>query len=301
MRRPRCGMADTQAAGAIYDLGYQRYTGVRHGRGYAFRTLLLFSFRSAFGLGRGEKAKTVPVLVAAIIYLPALMQIGIASATSMALYLNYADNLEISAFLLALFAASQAPELIVTDRQQGMLSLYLSRPLRGGDYALAKLGGLGGAMLVLTLGPQLMLFAGRVFMNEKPWPTFVREWPRLFPILGGTVMVSLFFAAIGLGLSSRASRRGYASAAVISFFLLMTAMSSMIQAVASGSVKRYAILANPTLLVKGYTSWLFEIEALRRSAVGRADLPGTVYLGVMVTVTMLAIALLLARYRRGDA
>ena len=61
------------------------------------------------------------------------------------------------------------------------------------------------------------------------------------------------------------------------------------------------MLANPTLLVKGYTSWLFEIEALRRSAVGRADLPGTAYLGVMAAVTALAVALLLNRYRRGDA
>lgn len=294
-------MAEAQTAGAIYDLGYQHYTGVRHGRGYAFRTLLLFSFRTAFGRGRGEKAKTLPVLMAAVIYMPALLQIGIASASNLTQLLNYADNLEFTAFLLALFAAAQAPELIVTDRQQGMLSLYLSRPLRGVDYALAKLVALTGAMLVLTLGPQLMLFLGRVFLSDKPWPTFVTEWPKLFPILGGTLMVSLFFAAIGLGLSCRASRRGYASAAVISFFLLTAAMSRMIQLVASGSAKRYAVLADPILLVKGYTSWLFEIEALRRSAVGRADLPGTAYLGVLAAVTALAVALLVNRYQRGDA
>ena len=58
-------MSESQNAGAIYDLGYQHYTGERRGRGYAFRTLLGFSFRSAFGLGRGEKAKSLPALVAA--------------------------------------------------------------------------------------------------------------------------------------------------------------------------------------------------------------------------------------------
>ena len=168
-------MAEIQTAGAIYDLGYQRYSGVRHGRGYAFRTLLLFSFRSAFGLGRGERAKLLPVVVAGIVYLPAIIQIGLASASNMTQVLNYADNLEFTGFLLALFAAAQAPELIVTDRQQGMLSLYLSRPLRGVDYALAKLAALTGAMLVLTLGPQLVLFLGRVFLSDKPWPTFVTE------------------------------------------------------------------------------------------------------------------------------
>jgi len=78
-------------------------------------------------------------------------------------------------------------------------------------------------------------------------------------------------------------------------------MSAMIRAVAFGSLKRYAVLANPSSLVVGFTNWLFEIEALRRSAVGRADLPGTLYLYVMLGVTALAIALLLARYRRGEA
>ena len=294
-------MSESQNAGAIYDLGYQHYTGQRRGRGYAFRTLLGFSFRSAFGLGRGEKAKSLPVLVAALVYLPAMIQIGVASASGAASFITYASHLEFTAFLLALFTAAQAPELIVTDRQQGMLSLYLSRPLRATDYALAKLAALTGAMLVLTLGPQLMLFLGRIFMSDKPWPTFVTEWPKLFPIVGGTVMVSLFFAAIGLGLSSLASRRGYASAAVIAFFLLTAAMSEMIRAVAFGSLKRYAVLANPSLLVTGFTNWLFEIEALRRSAVGRAELAGPLYLYVMLGVTTLAVALLLDRYRRGDA
>lgn len=294
-------MAEPHAAGAIYDLGYQHYTGERRGRLYAFRTLFEFSFRSAFGLGRGEKAKSLPVLVAAVVYLPALIQIGVASSSGMVNFISYANHLEFTAFLLALFSAAQAPELIVTDRQQGILSLYLSRPLRAVDYALAKLAALTGAMLVLTLGPQLMLFLGRIFVSNTPWPTFVAEWPKLVPIVGGTVMVSLFFAAIGLGLSSLASRRGYATAGVIAFFLLTAAMSEMIRAVTTGSLRRYAVLANPSLLVTGFTNWLFQIEAMRRSAVGRADLPGTLYLYVMLAVTALAIALLLNRYRRGDA
>jgi ABC-2 type transport system permease protein len=294
-------MSDTEKAGAIYDLGYQRYTGERLGRGYSFRTLLRFSFATAFGIGRGEKAKFIPVIVVAIVYLPALIQIGVASASGMANFISYANHLQFTAFLLALFAAAQAPEMIVTDRQQGILSLYLSRPLRSLDYAIAKLAALTGAMLVLTLGPQTLLFLGRVFISDKPWPTFVLEYPKLMPIVGGTLLVSLFFAAIGLGLSSFASRRGYASAGVIAFFLLTAAVSSMVQSVAFGSMQRYAVLGNPAGLVYGFTSWLFEIEARRRSAVGRADLPGHLYLYVMLVVTALAIALLLKRYRRGDA
>ena len=293
-------MAETERTGAIYDLGYQHYTGQRFGRGYAFRILLFFSFAAAFGRGRGEKAKIIPAIIGAIVFLPALIQIGVASASGMVNFISYANHLQFTAFLLALFTASQAPEMVVTDRQQGTLALYLSRPLRSFDYALAKLAGLTGAMLVLTLGPQTLLFLGRVFISDKPWTTFVAEYPKLVPIVGGTVMVSLFFASIGLGLAAYASRRGYASAGVIAFFLLTAAASTMVRAVAFGSVQRYAVLANPAGLVYGYTVWLFEIEARRRSDVGRADLPGHLYLYVILVVTAIAIAMLLRRYRRGD-
>lgn len=294
-------MAEPRVAGAIYDLGYQRYAGERLGRAAVFRTLTRFSFLTAFGIGRGEKAKSLPVLVMTVVYLPALLQIGIASANGMVNMIHYADHLQFTAFLLALFSAAQAPELIVTDRQQGMLSLYLSRPLRGMDYALAKLAALTGAMLVLTLGPQLMLFLGKVFISDKPWPAFVAEWTKLFPIVGGTVLVSLFFAAVGLGLSSFASRRGYATAGVIAFFLLTAAFAEMLRAVAFGAVQRYAVLANPVQLITGFATWLFVLEASRHSEVGRADLQGQLYLYVMLVVSGIGVALLLRRFRRGDA
>ncbi|MDB4914561.1 MAG: hypothetical protein JWM95_2205 [Gemmatimonadetes bacterium] len=294
-------MSEVTNTGAIYDLGYQRYGGERLGRWYAFRTLLAFSFRSAFGLGRGEKAKSLPVIVVAIVYLPALIQIGVASAAGMVAMIHYADHLEFTAFLLALFTAAQAPELIVTDRQQGILALYLSRPLRGLDYAIAKLVALSGAMLLLTLGPQLILFLGKIFISDKPWPAFVAEYAKLVPMVGGTVLISLFFAAIGLGLASNATRRGYATATVIAFFLLTAGMSEMVRNVGFGSMQRYAVLGNPALLVSGFSRWLFEIEARRRSAVGRAALSGELYLYVIIAVTIVAIAMLLNRYRRSDA
>ena len=294
-------MTEPRVAGAIYDLGYQRYAGERLGRWYVFWTVALFSLRSAFGIGRGEKSKSLPVLVMLVVYFPALVQIGVASAGGNVGVIHYADHLQFTTFLLALFAAAQAPELIVTDRQQGMLALYLSRPLRATDYALAKLVALTGAMLVLTLGPQLVLFVGKIFLGDKPWPAFVGEWTKLFPIVGGTLVVSFFFAAIGLGLSSFASRRGYATAGVITFFLLSAAFSEMMRVVAFGSIQRYAVLGNPVQLITGFANWLFVLEASRHSEVGRADLPGQLYLYVILTVSALAVALLIKRYRRGDA
>ncbi len=286
---------------AIYDLGYQRYAGVKHGRAHAVRTLVLFSLRAAFGMGRGEQARRVPILVAVIVFLPALVQIGVASATNMINFISYANYLEFTGFAIALFVASQAPELIVTDKNNGALTLYLSRPIKATDYAWSKLLALWAATAVLTLGPQLMLFTARVFLPASPWTAFKDEWMKLLPILGGSILVALFFAAVALALSSFAVKRAFGSASVIAFFLLSPALSSITQVISAGAIKRWAVMLNPVTVVSGYSKWLFEIEASRRSTVGRADLPGQAYLWVILAVSAIAIALLLSRYRKNEA
>src|SRR5947207_5566037 len=191
-------MAETRAAGTIYDLGYQRYGGQRLGRNNAIANLIRFSFRAAFGIGRGPKAKLLPSIVTAVIFLPAIVQVGVASATGRPDFVNYAGQLNFTAFLLALFVAVQAPELVVTDKQQGVLSLYLSRPMTATDYAMSKMFALSGAMLVITLGPQLFMFFGKVMLSATPWTLLTTEYPKLGPIIGGTMSTPIFIAAIVL-------------------------------------------------------------------------------------------------------
>jgi ABC-2 type transport system permease protein len=294
-------MSEVRAAGTIYDLGYQRYTGSRLGRLHSIQALLSHSFRTAFGIQRGSRAKLVPIIVAAVVFFQAVVQIAVAAAMGTPAFINSARHLEFSAFLLALFAAAQAPELVVTDRQQGVLSLYLSRPLTGTDYALAKLGAMISAMVVITMVPELMLFGGKIAVAIEPWAAFKGEWRKLGPIIGGTFLTACMLGAIGLALSSMAGKRAYASASVIAFFLLLPAASELIRNVATGDVKRYAILANPTLLIIGFLNWLFDIEARRRTAIGRADLPGSTYLYVMLAVTAVCVAVLILRYRKSEA
>ena len=285
---------------AIYDLGYQRYQGVKYGRAGAIRTLIAFSFRAAFGIGRGEQARRIPILVALFVALPALGQIAVASATGQVAFINYANLLLLNGFAIALFVAAQAPELIVTDKNNGALTLYLSRPIKATDYAWAKLVALWAATVMLTLVPQLVLFTARVFLPESPWAAFKDEWTKLFPILGGSLLASLFFAAVALALSSFAVKRAFGSASVIAFFLLSPALSSIAQMVSTGDIKRWSVMLNPVTVVSGYSKWLFDLEASRRSTVARADLPGQAYMWVILAVSAIAISLLLSRYRKNE-
>src|SRR5260370_42484351 len=61
------------ASGVIHDLGYRRYDGKRLRRAQIARALCWHSLRSAFGIGRGVKAKIVPVITFGIMFLPAII------------------------------------------------------------------------------------------------------------------------------------------------------------------------------------------------------------------------------------
>jgi ABC-2 type transport system permease protein len=294
-------MAEVRAAGTIYDLGYQRYGGQRLGRNNAIANLIRYSFRAAFGIDRGPKAKLLPTIVTSVVFLPAIVQVGIASATGRPEFVNYAGHLNFTAFLLALFVAVQAPELVVTDKQQGVLSLYLSRPLTATDYAMSKMFALTGAMLCITLGPLLFMFLGKVLLSATPWTLFKSEYPQLGPIIGGTLMTSIFVAAIGLSLSSFSAKRANATASVIAIFLVLPAAAEIIRSVTTGNVRRYAPLANPIVVINGFVAWLFDVQAQRRAIITRLDLPGQLYLYAMIVVTILGVAILVWRYRRQSA
>jgi hypothetical protein len=70
--------------------GANPLAGKRLGRPFAVRTLWKFSFRTAFGLGRGERAKLVPIAVLAFCFLRAFIPLAVASATGMSALINYA-------------------------------------------------------------------------------------------------------------------------------------------------------------------------------------------------------------------
>ena len=66
------GATPVAGAGVIHDLGYRHYDGPRLGRAGIIRALYWHSLRSAFGIGRGAKAKVLPILMFALMCLPAV-------------------------------------------------------------------------------------------------------------------------------------------------------------------------------------------------------------------------------------
>ncbi len=129
------------ADGVIHDIGYRSYAGTRLGRAAIVRALTWYSLRAAFGVGRGIKAKIIPILAFVLMCLPAVINAAIVALSSdhtrQFSYDTYVPGLRI--LVLLLFIAAQAPELVSRDLRSHILPLYFARPIRRIDYPVAKL------------------------------------------------------------------------------------------------------------------------------------------------------------------
>jgi ABC-2 type transport system permease protein len=288
-----------QAAGVIHDLGYRGYDGPRLGRAQIVRALTWHSFRSSFGIGRGAKAKIIPVLAFVAMCLPALVNaFAVARGNSRLFgYDVYSPTLRV--VVVTLFIAAQAPELVSRDLRSRVLPLYFCRPLRPGDYPLAKYLALTGALLLLIEVPLLILYAGTI-ASASGGRAVWHETRALIPGLGVGLMWAVLMAAIGLVLASRTGRRAYATGIVaITCFLTWSLSLLLLQAeggmTATSTGARLAGLFSPFTILDGVRMWL---GGTSPGEVANPGHYGPLY-GVLAVVLLAAsLGGLAARYRK---
>jgi ABC-2 type transport system permease protein len=274
--------------GVIHDIGYQRYEGPRLGRGYAWRSLYQHSLRTAFGLGRGAKAKLVPWTPAAIILLVAVV-LTVVRAGFGEMPVSYPEFSDSVSVLSVLFAALVAPELVSRDLRGGVLPLYFSRPLRRSDYALAKLAALLTATWLILAGPLTLMYVGGVFSVDG-WRAV---WDETRDFGGGLLFAGVHAVVIGtiaLLVASLFGRRAVAAGAIVAVFLATLPVVGVVEVVAPARENLAGVFSPGTLLF-GLGGYVF----------GTDDYPdpyGPAYVVVAVTLVAACVALLLLRYRR---
>src|SRR6185437_4037983 len=190
------------------------------------------SFRSAFGFGRGARAKVVPAIAFGALCLPAVvnafaMSRGEARLVDYDTYIAVLRNL-----VMTVFVAVQAPELVSRDLRSRVLPLYFSRPIKPGDYPLAKFAGFTAACLVMLEVPLLLLYAGAV-ANVHGGSAVWAETKALIPGLLIGLLWAVTLAAISLVLASMTGRRGFATGAVAIAFLLTYTLAEILLQVES--------------------------------------------------------------------
>ena len=312
--------ADTTAgpASVIHDLGYRGYDGPRLGRAQIVRALAWHSFRAAFGLGRGAKAKIVPLVALVALCLPAVVNAFAMSKGNPRLvdYDIYQPTLR--DLVMTVFVAVQAPELVSRDLRSRVLPLYFARPIKTSDYPLAKYLAFTGACLVMMWVPLLLLYGGSI-ANVHGGAAVWAETRALIPGLLVGLMWSVVLAAISLFLASLTGRRAFATGAVAIFFLLTFTLAEILLQVEGTSAPhstrpgqpgqlgqlaaapvsealKVSGLFSPYTLFDGVRMWLGGTNLA--DGVSNPGAFGAVYALVLVIITGLCLAGLAARYRK---
>ncbi|HEY1670821.1 MAG TPA: hypothetical protein VGG54_34420 [Trebonia sp.] len=308
------GPGSPPAGGVIHDLGYQRYEGPRLGRSQIVTALAWHSFRAAFGLGRGAKAKIVPVIAFLALCLPAIVNAFVMSKGNPRAvdYDTYVPALR--DIIMTIFVAVQAPELVSRDLRSRVLPLYFSRPIKPGDYPLAKYLGFTAACLVMLEVPLLLLWGGAV-ANVHGGSAVWAETRALFPGLLFGLMWAVSLAAISLFLASLTGRRAFATGTVaITLLLTYTLAEILLQVESQGVVhggpvgglvingpppslaEKVSGLFSPFTLFDGVRMWLGGTNSA--DSVLKPGAFGAVYALVLLVLVGLCLAGLAARYRK---
>jgi ABC-2 type transport system permease protein len=304
---PPSSIRASNVGGSIYDLGYQRYTGPRLGRRSALVALFTHTIRSCYGIGRGGRAKIAPFILAGLAILPALLAVGISALAAQAGQgggiLDDASPIRYSTYhgvvitLVMLFCAAQAPELFGRDQRFGVLPLYFSRVLARIDYAVAKLGGLFVALLIVELSPYIILVVGRVLVAPDPLTGISKEAgavPRF--LLQAVLSAGLLGALSGL-IASWTPRRAYATAAIIAVLIIPPIIVGLVANLASHDLAAILVLFSPSDVLDGTNAAIFG-SVPDSATVAALALPGWVYLVAAVVGIAASVGLTIRRYLR---
>ena len=224
------GPAGRPSAAEVYDLGYQRYRGPREGRARARRALYVNGLRTTLGIGRGMMPKVLAVLMFGAAMVPAvIMAVIIAIFEPLADALpTHEDYYGLVSLVLFLFAAIIGPELLCPDRRDGVIHLYLVRPITPADYVAARWLALLTVTLALVYSGQVVLWLGLVLSASDPAEYLRENWLDIPRILGAGLVVAVFLATAPLAVAAFTNRRAYAAAFLIGLFLISATVSGVL-------------------------------------------------------------------------
>ena len=218
-------------AGAVYDRGYRPYEGPRGQRGAATLALYKGSMRRALGIRRSWRQKVAPFTLLAIVTIPAVVNVGIGYVTRDRFLserfqiITYREYVGVSAALL-LFVALVAPDVMCPDRRQHVLPLMFARPITGVDYVVAKFGAIVTILFAFSFLPQVVLFVGNMLVSNSALSYFTGHLDVLWQVPIAVALLAIYYAVIGLAISSLTDRRIVAGASIIGLFLVTSITSA---------------------------------------------------------------------------
>jgi len=287
----------TSGPAEVFDLGYQSYDGPRSGRWARRRAIWRDGIRISLGLGRGAGAKIAPWLLLSLALVPMLILVVVAAFVGPATnpddfeLPSYGDYYEWAMVPLGLFAAVVAPLLVCPDRRDGVLALYAARPITPVDYIGARWTAFVTVTLAAVWLPEAILFTWNTLDAEKPG-TFLRDnWDVVPRLLVSGAVVAVVLTTLALLVASFATRRAYATVAMLAVLFIGSAIGGIAESDFSGGVADAVTLVSIPQALTDAVHWIFGDEVDR-------PVSGGIALAWLLVLTAVLGAWLLRRTKR---
>ncbi|HKS07286.1 MAG TPA: hypothetical protein VJR92_13345 [Gemmatimonadaceae bacterium] len=293
--------------GTVFDIGYRNYTGAREGIRRSRLAVYKDGLRTALGIGRGGRAKILPIGFMVILSVIGLIMALIAGAIDrytspgMSRTLNlpsHSDYYGIAAMILFVFAAVVAPELLCRDKREGVINLYLVRPLSGSDYILSRWFAFLTVILAAALLPQIILFLGLLLSDPVPFNYFKAHWYDIPKFLGAGSVMAMYTTTLALLTASYTARRAYASVFLVGLFVITAPFTIGLAQELGGPAGQWVSMFNLTNIPLHVSDIIFgDVAELTKIAPARQLGPTVLSLWCALWIVAPG-ALLWSRYRR---
>ena len=286
--------------GAVYDRGYRPYDGPRGLRGAATFALFKASIRRALGIRRSWRQKVAPFVLLGVVTIPAVVNVGIGYVTRDRIdkleIITYRDYVGVSSALL-LFVALVAPDVMCPDRRQRVLPLMFARPLTGVDYVVAKVGAIGSILFAFSFIPQVVLFLGNMLVSDSASDYFTGHLDVLWRVPVAVLILALYYAVIGVAISSLTDRRIVAGAGVIGLLLVTSIASGILVGDFEAGHGSAAALINILALPLFLRDLVFLGKVNNEAPLSGVHNGGLLAVVTYLVVLIVGVGVLLRRYR----
>src|SRR4051812_21558074 len=293
--------------GTVFDIGYRNYTGRREGRGRGRKAVFKDGLRTALGLGRGGRAKILPwffiTVLSAIAFIMALVagaaeRLGGPGTAQRANLPSHSDFNGIASIIMFVFAAVVGPELLCPDRRNGVINLYLVRPLTGSDYIVSRWAAFLTVMTAAAWLPQIILFLGLSMGDPQPMEYLAKHWVDVPRFLAAGLAMAVYATTLALLTASFTTRRAYASVFLVGLFAISTPFTVGLAEEVAGRAGQWISMFNLTNIPVHVNDIIFnDVSEITKDAPAR-KLAEWIRVSWYFAWTIIPGTVLWSRYRR---
>ncbi len=211
---------------------------------------------------------------------------------------SHNDFYAVASIILFVFGALVAPELLCRDRREGVIQLYLVRPLTGADYVVARWAAFFAVMLAAAWLPQFILLLGLAGGDPQPGNYLRQHWMDIPRFLTAGVVMTAYVTSLAMLTASFTTRRAYAAVFLVGLVVITTPFTVGLAEEIGGAAGQWISMFTLTNIPVHVNDIIFrEVSDMTEDAPA-GELSAATRIAWYFAWTIIPAALLWWRYRR---